>query len=69
MAIARMHHRSHGSVDQQASRLVAIRAIVDLAEAEGDETHDVVTEALLVLGASQEELAAAMLGGRHGTVR
>ncbi len=69
MAIAWKHHRSHGSVDQKALRLAAIRAIVDLAEAEGDEIHDVVAEALVVLGASEEELAAAMLGGRHGPVR
>jgi hypothetical protein len=39
---------------------VAIRAIVDLTDDE--EIHDVVAEALLVLGASPEELTAAMLG-------
>jgi hypothetical protein len=32
-------------------------------EAEDDEIHDIVAEALMVLGASQEELTAAMLGG------
>ena len=48
------------SADRQASRLVAIRAIVALAD--DDEVHDVVAEALLVLGASREELTAAMLG-------
>ena len=69
MAIAWKHGRSHGSVDQKASRLVAIRAIVNLAEAEDDETYDVVAEALIVLGASQEELTAAMLGGRDGVIR
>jgi len=69
MAMAWKHHRSHGSVDQKASRLVAIRTIVDLVEAEGDEMHDVVAEALMVLGASQEELTAAMLDGLDGTVR
>jgi hypothetical protein len=63
MDIVRKHHRSHGSVDQKALRLVAIRAIVDLVEAEDDEIHDIVAEALMVLGASQEELTAAMLGG------
>jgi hypothetical protein len=69
MASARKHRRSNGSVDQKASRLVAIRAIVDLAEAEDDEIHDIVAEALLVLGASEEELTAAMLGGSDGAGR
>ncbi len=53
--------RPHVSVDQEASRLVAIRAIVDLAD-DDEEIHDVVAEALLVLGASRAELTAAMLG-------
>ncbi len=69
MAIAWKHHRSHGSVDRKASRLVAIRTIVDLVDAEGDEIHDVVAEALMVLGASQEELTAAMLDGRDGAIQ
>lgn len=69
MAIARKHGRTHGSVDQKASRLVAIRAIVNLAAAEDDEIYDVVAEALKVLGGSQEELTAAMLGGQDGVVR
>jgi hypothetical protein len=47
-------------VDQEATRLAAIRAIVDLAG--DDEDHDVAAEALLVLGASTQEIAAATLG-------
>ncbi len=46
--------------DQEASRLVAIRTIVEAAGDEED--HDVMAEALLVLGASQQEISAAMLG-------
>ena len=61
MSIRRLSRRLYVSADQEASRLVAIRTIVDLAD--DDEVHDVVAEALLVLGASQEELTAAMLGG------
>jgi len=49
------------SADREASRLVAIRVIIDLAD--HHDVHDVVAEALLVLGASREELTAAMLGG------
>ncbi len=55
----------HGKVryrryaDQEASRLAAIRTIVDVAG--DDEDHVVVAEALLVLGASQQEIAVAML--------
>ena len=60
MGTNRLRHRLYASADQEASRLAAIRVIVDLAY--DDEVHDVVSEALLVLGASREELTAAMLG-------
>lgn len=61
MGTRRLSQRlSYVSPDREASRLVAIRAIVDLTDDE--EIHDVVAEALLVLGASPEELTAAMLG-------
>jgi hypothetical protein len=46
-------------VRSEASRLIAIRAIVDVAG--NEEYHDVVAEALLVLGASEQEITAAML--------
>jgi len=46
-------------IQSEASRLTAIRAIVDVAGNEED--HDVVAEALLVLGASEQEITAAML--------
>ena len=60
MGTNRRRRRLYVSADQEASRLVAIRVIIDLAD--DDEVHDVVAEALLVLGASREELTAAMLG-------
>jgi hypothetical protein len=60
MGITRLGRRFFVSVDQEAARLVAIRVIVDLAD--DDEIYDVVAEALLVLGASEEELTAARLG-------
>ena len=44
----------------EAPRLVAIRTIVEVAGT--DEDHDVLAEALLVLGASEQEIAVAMLG-------
>jgi hypothetical protein len=44
----------------QASRFAAIRAIVALAP--DDEGHDVAAEALLVIGASPDEITAALLG-------
>jgi hypothetical protein len=50
---------SRRMVRSEASRLIAIRAIVDVAGNEED--HDVVAEALLVLGASEQEITAAML--------
>jgi hypothetical protein len=40
--------------------LVAIRAIVEIADT--GEDHDVVAEALMILGASQLEIVTAMLG-------
>jgi hypothetical protein len=61
MGTNRLRRRRYASADEEASRLVAIRVIVDLAD--NDEVHDVVAEALLVLGASREELTAATLGG------
>jgi len=54
-----MRNRSRRHPDQEASRLAAIRTIVDVAG--DDEDHAVVAEALLVLGASQQEIAVAML--------
>jgi hypothetical protein len=60
MGTNRLGRRLYASADQEASRLVAIRVIVDLADDE--EVNDVVAGALLVLGASREEQTAAMLG-------
>lgn len=51
--------RSRRYADQEASRLAAIRTIVEVAG--DDEDHAVVAEALLVLGASEQEIAVAML--------
>ena len=48
------------SADQKAVRLTAIKSIVE--NADDEEVHEVVAEALLVLGASPEELTAAMFG-------
>ena len=45
---------------QQASRLAAIRAIVELAN-DDDEDYDVAAAALVVLGASPHEICAATL--------
>jgi hypothetical protein len=45
---------------QEATRLVAIRTIVEAAGT--DEDTDVLAEALLVLGASEQEIAVAMFG-------
>jgi hypothetical protein len=44
---------------QVSSRLVAIRAIIDLAEDE--EARDVAADELLVLGIKRQEIVAAML--------
>ena len=46
------------SADQVASRLAAIRAIVELAENEED--RDVALDELLILGVSRQELTVAM---------
>jgi hypothetical protein len=60
MVAASQHNsRFRRSIGKQAPRLAAIRAIVDLAE--DDEDHDVATEALMILGASRHEIAAATL--------
>jgi hypothetical protein len=45
-------------VDQTASRLTAIRAIIDLAG--DDEDRDIATDELLVLGVTRQELTVAM---------
>jgi hypothetical protein len=59
-ATLRSRSRPRPPVGQSASRLAAIRAIVALAE--DDEDHDVAAGALLVLGASPQEIAAATSG-------
>jgi hypothetical protein len=41
-----------------ASRLTAIRAIIDLAE--DDEDRDIATDELLVLGVTRQELTVAL---------
>jgi hypothetical protein len=46
------------SADQVASRMAAIRTIVDLAESEED--RDVALDELLILGVSSQELTVAM---------
>lgn len=56
----RQKRLSHPSPREEASRLVAIRAIVEIADT--GEDHDVVAEALMILGASQLEIVTAMLG-------
>lgn len=56
----RNRSRVRKPVGQEATRLAAIRAIVDLAG--DDEDQDVAAEALLVLGASHQEICAATLG-------
>ncbi len=61
---ARIRKIFHTSADREASRLVAIRAIVGLAY--DAEIYDVATEALLVLGASEAELMVAMLDDPAG---
>jgi hypothetical protein len=60
ISATRYRARVRKPVDQEASRLAAIRAIVELAG--DDEDQDIAAEALLVLGASQQEIAAATLG-------
>jgi hypothetical protein len=63
IATLRSRNRLRPPVGQTARRLAAIRAIVALAE--DDEDHDVAAEALLVLGASPQEIAAATSGKRR----
>ncbi len=60
MGIVRRRGRRLPPPSQQASRFVAIRAIVDLAR--DGEDYDVAAEALLVIGASPQEITAALLG-------
>jgi hypothetical protein len=52
---------SHPAPREEAARLVAIRAIVDLAENEDD--YELMAEALMALGASHDEIRVATLGG------
>jgi hypothetical protein len=61
-ATRQRRHSSRAS-DQEASRLAAIRALIELAE--DDEGVDVAAGALLVLGASRDEITAASLDGSH----
>jgi hypothetical protein len=53
--------KDRAPVDQTASRLTAIRAIIDLAE--DDEDRAIATDELLVLGVSRQELTVAMFDG------
>ena len=50
--------KDRAPVDQMASRLTAIRAIIDLAE--DDEDRDIATDELLVLGVTRQELTVAL---------
>ncbi len=54
----RVHHRRRG--DREAARLLAIKSIIDAAR--DDEDREILTEAMLVLGASEPEIFAATLG-------
>jgi hypothetical protein len=65
ITLRREKQSARRAADQEGSRLAAIRAIVELAD--DDEDHDVAAEALLVLGASRQEMYAAMLGGTDST--
>jgi hypothetical protein len=58
--LTRRRRLSHPAPREEAARLVAIRAIVEMAGT--GEDYDVVAEALLTLGASQQEIVSAMLG-------
>lgn len=60
IATLRGRSRTRPPVGQIAPRLAAIRAIVALAE--DDEDHEVAADALLVLGASPQEITAATSG-------
>ena len=57
----RVRHRR--KTDQEAARLLAIKSIIDAAQ--DAEDREVLTEALLVLGASEPEIVAATLGASH----
>ena len=57
----RRHHRR--KTDREASRLLAIKSVIDAAR--DDEDREVLTEALLILGASEPEIAAASFGSTH----
>jgi hypothetical protein len=54
----RVRHRRKS--DQEAARLLAIKSVIDAAQ--DDEEREILTEALLVLGASEPEIFAATLG-------
>jgi hypothetical protein len=56
---ARWKRLSHPAPREEAARLAAIRAIVEMADT--GEDHDIVAEALLSLGASQQKIVTAML--------
>ena len=58
--IAKRRPSPNKAAEQQASRLAAIRAIVDLAD-DDDENYDVAAAALVILGASPNEISAATL--------
>lgn len=57
----RVRHRR--KIDREAARLLAIRSIISAAQ--GEEDREILTEALLVLGASEPEIVAATLGDPH----
>ncbi len=62
--------RRRRKTDREAARLLAIKSIIDAAQ--DDEDAEVLTEALIVLGASEPEIVAATLGtsrtpGQTGT--
>ncbi len=63
ISATRNRGRVRKPVDREATRLAAIRAIVDLAG--DDEDQEVAAEALLILGASHQEISAATLGPSH----
>ena len=50
--------KDRAPADQMASRLTAIRAIIELAE--DDEDRAIATDELLVLGVTRQELTVAM---------
>jgi hypothetical protein len=50
-----------GMAEQLTSRLVAIRAIIDLAD--DDDAREVAADELQVLGVKRQEIVAAMLDG------